>query len=64
MSNPRSIRLPSENPNLAKHSFEARGRSGPGPQMGVLLSLGKQIVHGWNADGAQTERGRNADEQR
>ena len=65
---PRSIRIPSENPNLAKHPFGGRGRAGPGrpvrgpgPQMHVLPSLGSQMVRGWNADGTQMERGWNAD---
>ena len=60
---PRSIRVPSENPNLAKHPFGGRGRAGPGRpvrgpglRMGVLPSLGSQMVRGWNADGTQMER--------
>ena len=30
---------------------------GPGPQMGVVLSLGSQMVRGWNAYGTRMERG-------
>ena len=62
---PRTNRVPSENPNLAKHPFGGPRTGRPGaraaPQMGVLLSLGSQMVRGWYADGTRMERGWNAD---
>ena len=49
---------------LFESAFHPRSiRRGPcaAPQMGVLLSLGSQMVRGWYADGTRMERGWNAD---
>ena len=55
-SHPRSIRVPSAfPPRTIRVPTAYRARAAP--QVGVLLSLGSQMVRGWYADGTRMERG-------